>query len=219
MTSVTREAKPVYKMTATALDLVGRLPFSRVSATGQENLSSSDAQILAFTHHNSWDIPALGVAVYRHNRRPVHFLTKEELLGAAVVGAFFKHNYGLPISRDNPTREQLHAAIDVLADGAILGVAPEGGRVRTREVLEMRGGVGLFATRASVEVVPVGIAGRDIKRPFGPFMPRTMHVHFGEPIFPSGTSRNDRKELDEKLRLALIDALDTAHDLHPHDLN
>lgn len=208
-----------YRISASALAALGRVPLARLTMSGMENIADDGPQILAFSHHNSWDIQSLGAAVYRHNKRPVHFMAKHELLELPVVGRFLESMHGLPINRQEPQREQLEGALDVLEQGALLGIAPEGGRQRTREVKKLLGGVGFFAVRSNVSVVPIGIAGTELRRPIGPFIPRRIHLHAGTPIRPIGTSKNDRKEIDEQLRPALQEALDLAYELHPSKLD
>lgn len=204
-----------YRISARALAALGKIPLARLTLSGMDNIAEQGAQILAFSHHNSWDIQSLGAAVYRHNKRPVHFMAKEELLDIPIIGGLLESMHGLPINRQEPQRHQLKSALDVLEQGGLLAIAPEGGRQRTREITEILGGVGFFATRANVEVVPIGIAGSELRRPIGPFIPRRIHLHAGSPIQPSGSGKARRQEVDQQLRPALQEVLDIAYELHP----
>lgn len=217
------QASLTYRVAARALDGVGRLPVTRFQATGLENLADEGPQILAFSHHNSWDIPALGAVVYRHNRRPVQFMFKDELLGHVALGPFLTSLQGVPISRINPTTDQMRAAQEVVSSGGLLGMAPEGGRLNGDKIKELVPGAGSIAVKQNVEIVPVGIAGRDIARPIGPYLPRKMHVHFGKPLQPlppeQGVSNKSRRtELGIRLQNALQEAFDTARESHPSEL-
>lgn len=222
MSRCQEQASWTYRVAARSIGALGCLPMSRFSASGLDNLADDGAQILAFTHHNSWDIPALGTAVWRHNRRPVHFMAKEELLGVTAIGPLLKSMHGLPINRYTPSTDQKRKAEAVVASGHLLGMAPEGGRRNGKEIGPLMGGVGSIAVKYNAEVIPVGIAGRDIRRPIGPFLPRTMHVHFGEPILAPDSDANfkqRRLEVDNRLRPALQEAFDIARSLHPVDLD
>ena len=198
-----------YQAAARGLMVLDKFPFGRVTASGLENIADEGPQLFAYSHHNSWDVPGLGLAVFRYNRRMVHFLAKEELLGKLAVGPLLRSMQALPINRDgNATTSQLREALRVLEEGGLLALAPEGGRVNGPKIAELKGGVGFLAVRGSASVVPIGIAGKNLAPPAGPFLPRPMHLHFGEPL--TATGKAGRQAIDRELHPALQEALDTA---------
>jgi 1-acyl-sn-glycerol-3-phosphate acyltransferase len=199
-----------YRAAALGLIALNKFPFGRVTASGLENIADEGPQVLAFSHHNSWDVPGLGMTVYRHNQRLVHFLTKEELLGKIAVGPLLKSMHSLPINRDGKaTMSQMRQTMEALESGALVALAPEGGRVNGRKIAELKGGVGFFAAKANAQVIPVGIAGDNYPLPLGAYLPRPLHIHFGEPLEPGG-GKAGRQRIDNSLRSAMQAALDTA---------
>jgi 1-acyl-sn-glycerol-3-phosphate acyltransferase len=208
-----------YRAAALAVGSLYRLgdlaPYiAKLSASGLENIPLKDAYLLAYTHHNSWDIPAIGTVVYQNSRRPVHFLAKQELLADSYRwGQLLKAMHALPVKRGQTTSEQIRNAVGVLEQGHVLGIAAEGGRVDGDRVAEVQGGAGLIATKANIEVLPVGVAGRNwrMRNRDLPFLPRSIHIHFGESIAPDGSSRHHREELDRQLPISLKEALDEAY--------
>ena len=203
------KASTAYQVAYLAVKTAMVLSNQKMTASGLENLPAKGPYLLAYTHHNSWDTPILGSIVYEHTKMPVYFMAKEELLGRLAIGSLLRSMHALPVSR-NGIKDigQIRQPIEVLRQGGILSLAPEGGRVNGDEVAETQGGVGFIATRADVEVIPVGITG--INRQ--PFLPRHIHVHFGESIVrPNGASRAVRQEIDRELAPALQDSLDEAY--------
>lgn len=190
---------------------------SSVTASGLENLPQRGPYLLAYSHHNAWDVPAVGVAVYAHSERPVYFLAKEELLSKFAVGALLKSMHALPIKRDGDKRHainQLDTGVDVIRNGHILGIAAEGGRINGNKVAEPAAAVGRVASRANAHIVPTGIAGRNWR--LGKhglwFVPRALHVHFGSPIIPDGSIHEYKKRVNLQLQPAVQQALSTAYE-------
>lgn len=197
---------------------------NQLVVSGSDNLPNQGPAILAATHHNSQDVPAIGLAVWRHTKRSVRFASKAEYFDRPVVGRLFRHLGALAIDRDTPNVGQLMSTVEVLRQNNIIGIFPEGGRVNGDEVDELKRGVGIIACLAGARVIPVGVIGH---QDIDPFSPRPLHVHFGDPIqneysfdgpvdeinslrdLPRATLTHAR-ELDVILQPALQKALDTA---------
>jgi hypothetical protein len=76
-------ASSAYKLAAYAISMTYRLgdldrdlPI-KLTNSGLENLQKNGPCVLAYTHHNPWDLPALGTVVYRYIRRPVRLWQKK----------------------------------------------------------------------------------------------------------------------------------------------
>jgi 1-acyl-sn-glycerol-3-phosphate acyltransferase len=65
------------------------------------------------------------------------------------------------VRRGESDRRALREALDVLASGRPLGVAPEGTRSRTGGLIEGKTGATFLALKAEVPILPVGLAGSD----------------------------------------------------------
>ena len=121
--------------------------------------------------------------------------------------------HALPVNRDNALKlSQIREPIKLLQEGHILGIAPEGRRVDGNKIAELKRGVGLIATKANAQVVPVGIAGRNLrtKRRTLSFLPRSLHLHFGEPILVD-REPSQQKTIENRLPGALQQALNAAY--------
>ena len=92
---------------------------------------------------------------------------------------------GFPVQRDGTDRKALRDSIDMLHDGDMLLVYPEGTRQNGAKIQPLQPGAAYLALRAGVPILPVGIAGteeilRDHRSLIPHFAPVTIVV--GEPI-------------------------------------
>lgn len=197
--------------------LANGLSRRKITSSGEDNLAQDEAYMLAYTHHNDLDVAAIGYRIYERTGRAAYFIAKEDMLKRFAIGSILKSLNAIPISRNGrPDLSQIRQPIEILRSGNILAIAPEGGRVDGDKVAPIKPGVGMIAAKANVEIVPVGIAG--INPRIGAhhlYVPRSMHVHFGEPI-RAPAALKDREEIDQRLQIALQDALDESY--HQYDV-
>lgn len=155
----------------------------RIRIEGAEHLPAGGAVIVAANHRSFMDSIFLPFVVPRR----VTFVAKAEYFDDPKTAWFFRAVGQIPIRRGGgPASERaLESAMDVLGDGGVFGIYPEG--TRTRDGLLHRGhsGVARLALRSGAPIVPVGLVGtgevqathQKVPRPF-----RTITVRFGEPI-------------------------------------
>lgn len=113
--------------------------------------------LAVINHFSHLDPPLAGLAI----RRPVRFLALDELWGnSAVLDAIFRVFGAVPLPREGryPTGP-LKAALRHLASGGIVGVFPEGRRVRRWGDSPLNRGAAWLALRAGVPAVPVVVWG------------------------------------------------------------
>ncbi|KIF73812.1 acyl-phosphate glycerol 3-phosphate acyltransferase [Streptomyces sp. 150FB] len=130
----------------------------RPRVLGAWRVPSSGPVILAVNHAHNIDGPMLmGTAP-----RPVHFLIKKE----AFVGPLgpFLHSIGqVRVDRSVADRTAVTGALDVLKDGGVLGIFPEGSRGEG-DFASLRSGLAYFALRSGAPVVPVAVLGSTDRR-------------------------------------------------------
>jgi len=143
---------------------------------GAENLPASGPAILCGNHLSLLDPPAAGVAV----RRPVRFMGKKELFQIPFVRAVLRALGGFPVDRGNADMAAVRASLDILKEGGVLGIFPQGGRDLTGG-RAMETGVALIALKSGAAVVPMRILHR-----FRPFRRNTLVI--GKPVDLSGFS-------------------------------
>jgi 1-acyl-sn-glycerol-3-phosphate acyltransferase len=155
----------------------------RVKVDGREHVPARGPVILAANHRSFLDSIFLPLVI----RRRVTYVAKAEYFDDPKTAWFFRAVGQIPIRREGGSASEgaLAAATDVLDDGGVFGIYPEG--TRTRDGLTHRGhtGVARLAVRTGAPVVPVGLIGTDDCQPTDKKLPRlfrTVHVRFGAPI-------------------------------------
>lgn len=160
---------------------------ARAEVTGAENIPASGPAILASNHLSVVDSVYLPLMV----PRPVTFAAKSEYftgtrLRDRVVGAYMRSTNQLSTDRDGARAAQamLDAALQLLKDGQLFGIYPEGTRSPDGRLYRGRTGVGYLALNSGAPVIPVAMVGTDRMLPPGARIPRPgkIEIRIGEPL-------------------------------------
>ncbi|MEW9699015.1 lysophospholipid acyltransferase family protein [Paenibacillus sp. SI8] len=155
--------------------------FFGLRAIGTENVPSTGAVVLCGNHTSLWDPPLLGTPL----KRKVHFMAKAELFDIPVVGTVISKVGAFPVKRGGVSKESIRLAIQLLKDGNMMGVFPEGTRSNAGGMGKK--GAASLALKAGAAVVPVAIIGN-----YSLFRPMT--IVYGKPLdlsaFTSGSSED-----------------------------
>ena len=125
----------------------------------------------------------------------------------------------MPISRESAGTESLRESIRRMEHGFLVGVYPEGTRSLDGKIGEMKPGFVALVRRASVPVIPVGIAGAYEAFPRGAWFPRlsAIRIVFGQPMDPTRLAELCQKgreaELVDWTRESIQACLDQANAL------
>jgi 1-acyl-sn-glycerol-3-phosphate acyltransferase len=154
---------------------------------GLDNVPAEGAAILASNHLSFSDSIFMPLTV----PRPVVFLAKSEYftgtgLKGRLTAAFFRLTNQLPMDRSGgaASAQSLNAGMDVLRNGSLLGIYPEGTRSPDGRLYRGKVGVARLALQARVPVIPVAMIGTDKVQPIGKRVPhiRRIGMIFGEPL-------------------------------------
>lgn len=181
---------PAFYHVAKILSIILFTILTRRQVKGRVNVPQKGPLILVSNHLGNADIPLLAVSFPRW----IVFMAKQELFrppgGWAVkaCGAF-------PVRRGLVDRNTLRISNQVLRDGRVLCIYPEGTRSRTGRLQTARPGVALIAQESQSLLIPVGIHGTEKMR--GAFWwlhrPRVT-VNIGKPFSLPASNNEPNKE-------------------------
>ncbi|TAM72523.1 lysophospholipid acyltransferase family protein [Mycobacterium sp.] len=171
-----------YVLLGPLLSLLGR-----PKVEGLEHIPSSGPAILASNHLAVMDSFYLPLVV----RRRITFLAKAEYFTGTGFKGWFQRWFftavgQVPIDRTDAdsARAALRTAQQVLAQGKLLGMYPEGTRSPDGRLYKGKTGLARLALETGVPVIPVAMIGTNVVNPPGTNMLRfgRITVRFGEPM-------------------------------------
>lgn len=129
----------------------------RLRVSGREHVPAHGPLIVVCNHISHFDALLL-VALLPW---PIEFMAVTDLWQVPVTGWFIRLYGAIPLRRGEGDRAALRAALDVLARGGVLGIAPEGYIVPGAALVRPQPGAAYLALRSGAPLLPVGIAGTE----------------------------------------------------------
>ena len=118
---------------------------------GRKNVPEKGSLIIA-CNHVAFSDPALIVA---NCPRTVHYMAKSDLFENPLFASLLRNMNAFPVRRWSSDRNALRYARKVLDGGGVLGIFPEGRRVRGGlQPVEARKGIGYLARMTGADVLP-----------------------------------------------------------------
>lgn len=150
----------------------------RASAEQAANVPTAGPAILAPNHFSAMDHFFCGIYL----RRRVRFMAKSQLFKGPLAWVL-QHAGAFPVRRGRRDEEAIATAVQILRNGGVVVIYPEGGRSRTRHVGEhARPGVGRLALETGAPVVPVAIHGSLWVRGWTRLRFPRVRVRYGTPL-------------------------------------
>jgi 1-acyl-sn-glycerol-3-phosphate acyltransferase len=120
-------------------------------------------------------------------RRRITFVAKAEYFDDPKTAWFFRAVGQIPIRREggNASQRALDTARDVLEDGGVFGIYPEGTRSPDGRLYKGHTGIARLALQTNAPIVPVAMIGTREAQPIGKVMPKLfmpITVSFGKPL-------------------------------------
>jgi len=159
----------------------------RATVSGQENIPASGGAILASNHLAAGDTVVLPSMVSRQ----VTFPAKAELFkgdrgpGSKAIAWFLKAVGQVPLDRSGgrASLDGLEPVLEVLANGGLVGIYPEGTRSPDGRLYKGKTGVARIALAAGVPVIPVAMFDtHSVKTRIGIPWIRRPRVVIGRPL-------------------------------------
>ena len=132
------------------------LIFFRPKIVGREKIPKDGGVILAGNHRHIFD-PCMPIL---STKRPVHYMAKKELFNSPI-GWFFKVVGCIPVDRGHDNTDSKEAALEVLREGEVLGIFPEGTRNKSLNgLLPFKYGAVSMSNKSGALIVPFAITGK-----------------------------------------------------------
>ncbi len=150
--------------------------------------------ILIANHVSYWDPVVIGCAIDRN----IFFMAKEELFHIPVLAWIIKKLGAFPVQRSGGGRASIKMALEIVKDGNVVGIFPEGTRSKTGELLNPHLGAAMLALKGGVPLLPVAVSGTK------GFLGR-VKVVIGKPLYYDTSNRSvvSRAEMESVSRKAM----------------
>lgn len=147
--------------------------FNRLIIRGQEHEVMDGSVIVFGNHYSNLDVFLMAVAL----KRQIRFMGKHTLFTTPVVGSFARACGAFPVDRTRVDLTATKTALRILKNGEVLGIFPEGTRVKGGKISDPKGGIAMFAWKTKSPVLPIHV---EYRRRFH-FL-NHIELTIGEPI-------------------------------------
>lgn len=130
--------------------------------------------VLACNHVSDLDPVLLGIAY----PKKIRYMAKSELFRVPVLGPVIRGLGAFPVARGKGDVEAVNNAVEIVRQGGVLGIFPEGGRSKDGKLKKIKSGAVVVAAQTGADIVPASIA----YGPRRPFRRREVKVRIGVPI-------------------------------------
>ena len=142
----------------------------RLKVINKNNIPKEGPIIFFFFHKHNYDF----ISLISGTKRTVNFLGKKELIDKH--GWLFKRLPVIPVDRANKNKEAMEEAIDMLNNGEVIGIFPEGTFNKTEYVImPFKYGAVKMASVTNASIIPFAITGEYKRFRSG------LKIEFGEP--------------------------------------
>lgn len=136
----------------------------RARITGLENFPKKGPALIVFNHLGDADV-VLMLATFPFS--PIEGIGKIELYDQWLVGPVFRAYGVIWVHRGQPDRKAIRAALEALAQGRMVALAPEGRQSVIGGLEEGNEGAAFLALKSGAPIVPVGLTGTENHKLYG----------------------------------------------------
>lgn len=185
--------------------------FREIEVVGKEYLPHTGAVILAPTHRTRWDALLIPYAVgpYVTGRSSRFMVSVDEMKG--VQGWFASRLGGFAIDTTKPGIASIRHSVDLLHQGEMLTIFPEGNIFRDGSLHPLKKGLSRIAMQAEalkpgldLKIIPINL---NYEHPFPRFHDR-VSIELGKPLQVKDYQQFSTKTGAEKLHLDLTQSLE-----------
>lgn len=175
----------------------------RAEVSGLENFPRYGPALIVFNHLGDADaVLMMGTLPFKS---PAEGIGKIELNEHWLVGPVFRAYGIIWVHRGQPDRRAIRAALDGLAEGRMVSLAPEGRQSVIGGLEEGNAGAAFLALKAGAPIVPIGMTGTENSNVYGHlkrWRRASVTLKVGKPFFLP-EHENRQKTLQEGTRLIM----------------
>lgn len=158
------------------------MTLTRPTVTGLDNFPKKGPALVVINHLGDADVVLVGAYT------PIMFdgMGKIELRDHWFAGPIMRAYGIIWVHRGRPDRKAIRAALDGLAEGRIVGLAPEGRQSVTGGLEDGNEGAAFLALKSGAPIVPIGMTGTENENLFGHlkrFQRAQVSLKVGKPFF------------------------------------
>jgi len=195
--------------------------FSRLHVAGLENLPPNGPYILAPNHQSHLDNLFVACFLPTQIQQEMAVLGKKEHFEHGLTRVVAKLCHAIPVQRSKVSTSVLQVCSQILKNGKVLLIHPEGTRSPDGQLLPLKNGVALLASHLQCPIIPIYIEGAHEFWPKDSWRPKSrasISVNIGKPLYPrpSTTARQSAiLEEAEVLTVKLKEHLEMLSHLQP----
>lgn len=154
--------------------------FFKFEIFGIENLPTRGGVLLMTNHASYFDPVFIGAAVNRN----LNYMARATLFKPEIVGKFLLSMSAFPVNVGASDTKAIRKTLELLKNGGVLNIFPEGTRSVDGKLGKALPGVGLIAHKTPVPVMPVYLSGTRSVLPKNAKMPKLakVKIYFGKPL-------------------------------------
>ena len=142
-------------------------PLFRIRVHGIENIPKDEKYIICANHKSFLDPIFVALAI----NRQVHFIAKKELFEIPILKSILKKLNAIPAQRDGKDLSVLRDSIKIIKKGKILGIFPEGTRVKEIKRENIKDGAGYIALKSKTDILTI-----EIISSYKPFFKTNLYI-------------------------------------------
>ena len=175
-------ARRVFRQFVRLLFKLLKFLFMDATVTGMENFPAKGPAVVAINHLGDADAVLLGAAI----PYMIEAMGKIELNDHWLIGPIFRAYGIIWLHRGRPDRKAIRAALDGLAEGRMVVIAPEGRQSLIGGLEDGNEGAAFLALKSGAPIIPVAMTGTENENIFGHmkrFQRTRVTLSVGKPFF------------------------------------
>ncbi|GAB3072094.1 lysophospholipid acyltransferase family protein [Salinicoccus sesuvii] len=163
----------------------------KIKVIGEDRIPMEGPVLICSNHKSLYDPPLIATSV----KREMSFFAKSELFKIPILGNLIRRLNAVPVERGKGDRAALKKSIEVLGEGNMLLVFPEGSRNKSGTLKDLQQGASFLAVKSEAQIVPAAIKGSYDRK-------KGITIIFGKPIDTKSLveSGHNRKNITEKIK-------------------